>query len=579
LNTAVSVGAAIEAKESTVRAIGKTLDKRSGVVWVMDEGQKRYFLVEDPAVVEALSSLEAVGFGPITKALGKFKQYLTFGVTVSPFFKVKNLIRDSVQAIGTSDLSYNPLKNLKQGIASTNRKSQDYITLLASGAVIRFGSSMEGDEASRVRDLVNSGIKGETILDSDEKVKAFINKMKPFWEVYKEIGDRGEEINRAAIYKQIIPKLLAKKMTADEAHAQAAFLARDLMDFSMQGSWGWIRSLTQVVPFMNARLQGIYKLGRATKEDKTRMAIVIGAASLLGVALSVMYGDDDDWKKRTDVDRNNFWWFKFGGTAYRIPKPFEIGAAATVAEYGWGLFFDNEMTGKRFSKNVGDLLLSNLSMNPIPQAFKPILDVWSNKNMYTGLPIETMGMEKIAPEMRYTSDTSSVAKGLSTVGMGVLSPVQIDHMLRGYFAFIATISTGAADIAVNLASSGPAKPSTDMLSTVTGGMVRTLPEKQSRYVNMIYEQAKELEEVYGTQQDLLRRRKLEEYREFSKENKEKLIKYRMVEPIKKIESALTKQIRMVENDPVMGGDEKRLKIQEINNRKDQLARRLSARFQ
>jgi hypothetical protein len=38
-------------------------------------------------------------------------------------------------------------------------------------------------------------------------------------------------------------------------------MARDLLDFSMQGSWPAFRFFTQVVPFMNARIQGLYKLG------------------------------------------------------------------------------------------------------------------------------------------------------------------------------------------------------------------------------------------------------------------------------------------------------------------------------
>jgi NAD(P)-dependent dehydrogenase (short-subunit alcohol dehydrogenase family) len=98
-------------------------------------------------------------------------------------------------------------------------------------------------------------------------------------------------------------------------------MARDLMDFSMQGSFATIRFLTQVVPFFNARIQGLYKLGRAAKEDPARLGAVIGAAALMSVSLLLAFGNDDDWKKREDWDRNNYWWFKFGGTAFRIPKP------------------------------------------------------------------------------------------------------------------------------------------------------------------------------------------------------------------------------------------------------------------
>jgi hypothetical protein len=580
LDVAVATGAAQAASESTIRSMGKSLDMRSGVVWDMRNGHKQYYLVEDQAVIEALTALEPANIpGPMMKGLHAFKYYLTLGVTISPYYKVRNLIRDSVQSVAVSDLSYNVFKNLGEGYAATDRKSQDYVTMLASGATVRFGTSMEGDESGRVRALVKSGVKDSTILDSPGKVKAFFDQLRPFTEMYSDIGSRGEEINRAALYKRVLEKLTSQGMPSDEAHAQAAFLARDLMDFSMQGSWGTIRFLTQTVPFMNSRIQGLYKLGRAWKQDKARMAIVIGAASLLGLTLMAMFKDDDDWKKRTDADRNNYWWFKFGGIAYRIPKPFEVGAISTVAERGWELFFDNEMTGKRFSKNMESLLLDNLAMNPVPQVFKPLLDVYSNKDAHSGIPIETMGMEKLLPEFRFKSETTAPAKGLSTLAMGTLSPVQIDHMIKGYFGWLGTFVVGGADMGVNLVTSGPAKPSIDIISKISGGMVRTLPEKQSRYVSQIYEQAKELEQVYGTQQYLLKKRKLEEYREFTEANKEKLQKYRLIRPIKKLESALNARIRQVEDNTTKDSDTKRVEINALNQRRDQLARRLSARFQ
>ena len=123
----------------------------------------------------------------------------------------------------------------------------------------------------------------------------------------------------------------------------------------------------------------------------------------------------DDWKKREEWDRNGYWWFKFGDTAFRIPKPFEIGAMATLAERSWELAFDEEMTGKRFRKQVQTLLADNLSMNPIPQMIKPVIDVYANKDSFTGRPIETMDMERLRADYRF----SVHAVGLSLVGMVV----------------------------------------------------------------------------------------------------------------------------------------------------------------
>ena len=87
-------------------------------------------------------------------ALSATKHWLTVGVTASPAFKVRNLIRDSLQAISVSDLSYNPIANMKDGIKASARDSQTYVSALASGGLIRFGTMMEGNGPERVRRLV-----------------------------------------------------------------------------------------------------------------------------------------------------------------------------------------------------------------------------------------------------------------------------------------------------------------------------------------------------------------------------------------------------------------------------------------
>ena len=179
----------------------------------------------------AITSLEYAGMrNGIMDALSKFKHWLTIGVTASPAFKVRNLIRDSLQAIGTSDLSYNPIKNVTEGFKQTNRDSQEYVSALASGALIRFGTMLEGNESARTRQLIRSGVKDSTILNSEGKWQKFYDKvLEPGITAYNELGNRSEEINRAALYNQLIKQ--------GKSHAEAALLARDLMDFSMQGSF------------------------------------------------------------------------------------------------------------------------------------------------------------------------------------------------------------------------------------------------------------------------------------------------------------------------------------------------------
>ena len=580
IEAAERLGVAMGGNQAQLAQMGASVNNKNGVVWFMDGGIKRYSLIDNQGdgayLMTAITALEYAGMrSPIMNAMGFMKNALTVGVTASPFFKIRNLIRDSVQVIGTSGISANPLANVAQGWKLTNPKSDAYFRLLAGGGTIHFGTMLEGSEAKRVQSLVESGVDAGTILNDDHKVKAFYRKfIEPGITAYNELGNRGEAVNRASLYAQLVEQGMS--------HAEASLQARDLMDFSMQGSFTSIRFLAQVVPFFNARIQGMYKLGRAAKEDPARFSAVIGAAAVVSIGLLAAYSDDDDWKRRADWDRNNFWWFKFGGTAFRIPKPFEIGAVATMAERGFELAFEKEMTGTAFRKQVITLLGDNLSMNPIPQVVKPIVDVYANKDSFSGNPIESMSQQRLKSEYRFNDRTSMAARGLSTamnsvtgiVGAESPSPVQIDHMLRGYFGWLGSFIVGAGDKLARPATSQAEQATPDYWKMVTGGMVSDLRDAPSKYVSNMYDQAKEIDQAYGTWKALVKQGDKDGAAAFAQDNKALLGKRHQVEMIKRHESKLNEQIRFIERSDI-DGNEKRVQIRRLQNQKELMAKKLA----
>ena len=559
--------AALEAAEKCGAAHRAATGEKQ-TVWHMENGKKVEYGVDDPFVLTAITSLEYAGMrNGIMDVMSKFKHWLTIGVTASPAFKVRNLIRDSLQAIGTSELGYNPVKNIKEGWKLTKGESQTYVSALASGGLIRFGTMLEGSESSRIRHLIRSGVKDSSILDSEGKWRAFYTKyLEPGIAAYNELGNRSEEINRVALYDQLVKQ--------GKSHAEAALMARDLMDFSMQGSFNTIRFLTQVTPFLNARMQGMYKLGRTVKDNPRKLAIVTGAVAVASIGLMLAYGDDDDWKRREDWDRDNYFWFKFAGQEFRIPKPFEVGAVATLAERSFEYVLDDEMTGERFRRVVWDLLWNNLSMNPTPQVFKPIIDLYANEDSFTNRPIETQGMQRLEKEMRYNSGTSMVARGLSTATLGALSPVQYDFLVRSYFSWLGASVVGGADMAVRALSDEPTQPALDYFKFATQGIVREQGTGRSRYVSMLYRQAEELERAYATYRQLLKDGKREEAANYASDNADKLKRYKQVERVKKTETLLNSRIRFIERSDMDSG-EKRAQINALQQRKAQAARSIA----
>jgi hypothetical protein len=67
---------------------------------------------------------------------------------------VRNLIRDSISAIGQNEMSYNVMKNIAQGYKGTNRGSDDYAQMLFNGALMRFGQLTDGKHAEHAKRLI-----------------------------------------------------------------------------------------------------------------------------------------------------------------------------------------------------------------------------------------------------------------------------------------------------------------------------------------------------------------------------------------------------------------------------------------
>lgn len=553
LKAAQRIGIAREVDEGT-----------KGATYAMVDGKKIHYEVDDAFVLTAISAMESASFNGLPmKVMGKAKHYLTLGVTVSPTFRIRNLLRDSISAIGQNEMSYNALMNVAKGYKGTNRKGDQYAQMLFNGALMRFGQLTDGKHAEHAKRLIASGVDDSTILTNAEKTKAAINKA---WDEWQEFGDRMENVNRAALYQ---------KMKADGmSDRDAAFAARDMLDFSLQGSWTAVRFLTQIVPFMNARLQGLYKMGRAAKENPARLGYVSGAVALASIALLLAYQDDDEWKKREDWDRDNFWWFRIGKTAYRIPKPFEIGAIGTLAERSVELLISDEMNGKRYRERLTSMLGDTFALNPTPQLFKPMVDLYSNKDSFTGRQIESRGMQNKAKEDRATPYTSLVARLIGKTG--TLSPAQADHVIHAYFGWLGAHLAMTVDLIAQpmLEGSRPARRLEDYF--VVGDFVKDLPASRSRYVEQFYKQAQEVHEVMGSLKEAREAKDSARMAEILKDKRAEVGLSHLYSRAEHRMGELNAQMRRVHASS-RSGEERRRELDRLTSMRNDLARMVDER--
>ena len=547
------------------------------------DGYESHFHINDPFLFESLSAVTYLG--PQSKVLDMmrgFKNLLRFGVTLSPAFKASNLIKDSIQAAGLSGLDNNFVKNVMDGWASSKPGSPVYIAALAGGGVFNYGTTLEGNRSEVIKKLLARGVNGENIIDTKEKAKYWLAKI---WHNYEDIGNRSENINRIALYE--------KMRNEGYSHLEASYHARDLMDFSMQGSSGAIRYLSQIVPFLNARLQGLYKLGRdgvnptvrvfynaATGKEisqndaqKAKSFMTVATAiSLASMALYLAFKDDDDFKKREQWDRDFFWWFKIPGTdeVIRIPKPFEFGSIGTLAERSLEQIVDKDVEGKRFGESIGRMVFQTFSLDPTPQFFKPLIDVYANKDSFTNAPIETAGMERLSKQERMTNETSALAKGLGGVskalgavtgGAAEMSPVQIDYMIKSYMGWMGGTIATASQYAMMPFNDG-VYADADWQKRMSLGFVQKLPSVQSTYVTDFYQNNQAISQAYADMRHYAEIGDSAKVQEILEEKGDKIRLAKMYDAASKNMANVRKQLNHIQdpNNTSLNGEQKREEV-------------------
>jgi hypothetical protein len=591
LDAAVDLDAAQKVKQTTVKGSTqyyytdngqRVFVDKADVVKVMEGGKESAYLVTDENLLDSISLISYLGpKSPFLDIARGFTNALRYGVTLSPAYKIRNLIRDSVQSAAVSPVGFNVLDNVRKGLALSDRGNPTFMSALIGGGVFEMGVAHEGDQAKLIKRLIDKGVAQGTILDTPEKIKGMLGKALDW---YNEQGNRFENANRLALYDKL--------MKEGKTHLEASFAARDLMNFSSQGSFRAIKVVSQMVPFFNARLQGLYKLGRdgitptyrliyntttgkpieASDKQKAQTFMVVSSAVMLASALLYLaFKDDEDFKRRENWDRDNFWWFKVGDTQFRIPKPFEIGALGTITERTLEQIMDDKVEGKVFADRMHSILSDTFSLNPVPQFAKPMIDLYADKDSFTGAPIESDSLKRLSKQERYTDSTSTLAKALGGISQGAakvvtmsstaegLSPVQIDYALKAYFGWAGSTAASVSDKAVQ-PWSDVEKPGKPLIDTVGMGFIKTMPETQSKYVTSFYENNQRINQAFSDMKRYAETGQMEKVTEILQEKGDLIALQKVYDKTAKQLAEYRRYIQMITRDPKMSKADKEAEI-------------------
>jgi hypothetical protein len=549
---------------------------------VRKEGKRIWYEIDDPLLLESVTSLHYEGMNTAAmKALRWFKRAFTLGVTVNPEFMLANLIRDTIHSMAVSELSVKTggLANALGGLKSFYFDKELRAHLMAGGGEIHFGHLFSGDPEAARKLIKRREVHMTDILHNTSALSRLKRAVPRTWDAWRELGSGFENANRAALYKQ----LRAKKWS----HFDASFAARDLMDFSQHGSWKAARFLAQAVPFINARIQGLDKAYRASRTQPLKLAAVVGAVMVAGALLYLHYRDDDDFKEREDWDRDMYYWVKVGDTAYRIPKPFEVGVAGTLFERAIEQMVDDDRVPADFLNSLKHAFLETLAFNPLPQAINPTIELIADKSFFTGRHIEGPGMRlhRSAQERRrhYTPELATYAsRGMSRVlpEGAVLSPVQLEHLVRGYFGWagitaLDILSRGTTLTMEHVAGVDlPAKPGWRPEDyPALGRFVRGQPARTTRYTREFYDALKEVRAIQGDIRLMKRQGEIERMVKTKARHGRKLRHRRYLEQQAKKLSQANEQMMKIRLNQTMTPEMKRRKIDDLLARKNRITER------
>jgi hypothetical protein len=291
--------------------------------------------------------------------------------------------------------------------------------------------------------------------------------------VFSKIEDvigRSEEYTRLQQYKATKEYWIKKGFSEDKAITKATIAAQqNSADFARAGDFG--RVINAIMPYTNAGVQGTRAYLRSAITNPKRYAIKASATIVTPMVMISLwnYGDDEREKIINDISdfekQSNFIivtpWAKKNEEGkweglVKIPKPPGISALTYPIEQTIAYAHGNDPVALNditkailgFGSPLGDNLNSAAS-TVTPQAIKPLAEVAINRNIFTGRDIVPFYMKDKPTNEQAYSYTSGTARGVGNVAN--TSPLNIEHLIRGYGGEVGLQGLNAIDFTLNKA--------------------------------------------------------------------------------------------------------------------------------
>lgn len=366
--------------------------------------------------------------------------FLRAGVTRTPIYLLRQLFRDPFAAAATAGLDYGPLKAIyKAGneyLKMNTGQSETAAKLIEKGLMQSGIFTGDPDDISKFALQLASG-KDMGVLDK-------------FFAMADQQAMRADAATRALVYDNAIKNGLSE--------VQADMAVMESMNFHKRGLSPTVQYASRMIPFFNSQIQGLNVLYKAAtggmpfnEQLRIKQKFQNNAMMLMGMGLvyAMMMDDDDYFKNAKPKDRYSNFFVHIPGAdePLKLPIPYEFGwffSAAVAAADAMKAETDGPQQLRALREMFIGALPGSSNAFVAPQIIKPLAEVWTNKNFYSGQPLESKRLEKLAPEARYYDTTTEIAKQISKLAP-ILSPIQIEHIVTGYFGSLPLMAAAATD--------------------------------------------------------------------------------------------------------------------------------------
>jgi hypothetical protein len=540
-------------------------------IFLYRDGKKEFYEFDSIADVYAFRGIESMG-GPFLKAFTSLSNLLRKTTTAMPQFALSQLFQDSYRAMTMS------------GVKSP----------FAVGAKVigGFVGAYRGDPTTQkleslgivgMYDLIPGRAQEEIEKEFGIRQKSLFDKGLSFMESFSIASDTAL---RKSVFEQTLKETKSDQFPEGDV-LLARYRAQEVINFKRQGANRTVGVLRQVIPFMNAYIQGMdvfYRsmTGRGIAADERAAAAKLfwktgTKLAALSLIYAMMAGDDEEYEGLRDYEKDKNFILPGG---FKIPVAPEVGLLFKVIPERTYRYIVSQGTEKPedatgFRKAIASAAIDALSgPNLTPQAIKPLLEVAVNYSFFTDSPIVGRGMENIAPAQQFTSSTSEVAKMLGTIGeqLGLgISPLKADYIIKGFTG----IAGGTLlDITNAMYSDRPDRRVYE-LPVVKTFMYDKIP---GGYKEQYYDFRNRVDQVADTINILKAQGRGDELDKYMTDERLALLAYRRT--LNRIDQKfedMRRYKRIVAEDPTMSGAEKRDIIDEIEQQENELLKAYNIR--